>query len=146
VRYHTVFWQFTGRHLGLRWTTGAYALVLGIFLDQWRRAEPLTIHGDGSQRRDFVHVADVVEANILAYRSHVQEMALNVGSGTNLSVKERADLISPNQVQLPRRAGDADATLADISRITRVLGWHPRVPFDEGVKEMMARAFLDDRV
>ena len=116
---------------------GAYALVLGIFLEQWRRGEPLTIHGDGAQRRDFVHVSDVVEANLAAYASEVEAVALNVGSGTNLSIQQIADMISPRQVHQPRRAGDAEATLADIGRIRRLLGWEPRVGFAEGLKRLM---------
>lgn len=117
---------------------GAYALVLGIFLEQWGRGEALTIHGDGSQRRDFIHVSDVVEANIAAYASDVEGTAMNVGSGTNTSIKEIADLISPNQVYLPRRSGDAEVTLADISRITGLLKWKPQMPFTEGLKQLIA--------
>jgi len=115
---------------------GAYALVLGIFLDDFKKGRPLTIHGDGSQRRDFVHVRDVVAANLVAYHSDAQDLALNVGSGVNYSIKEIADMISDNQVYGPRRTGDADATLADISRIRRVTGWTPRVSFEEGLAEL----------
>jgi nucleoside-diphosphate-sugar epimerase len=116
---------------------GAYALVLGIFLELRRRGEPLTVHGDGSQRRDFIHVSDVVEANLAAYASDVEGMALNVGSGTNVSIQEIADLISSDQVHLPRRAGDAEVTLADISRITKLLNWTPRMNFADGLKQLM---------
>jgi nucleoside-diphosphate-sugar epimerase len=119
---------------------GAYALVLGIFLDQHRRGEPLTVHGEGTQRRDFVHVRDVVEANLAAYGSDVVGTVMNVGSGTNTSIQEIADLISTNQVHLPRRAGDAEITLADISRIKSLLGWAPKVSFAEGLKELIALA------
>jgi UDP-glucose 4-epimerase len=112
---------------------GAYALVLGIFLDQRRRSEPLTIHGDGSQRRDFIHVSDVVEANLAAYASDVEGTVMNVGSGTNISIQEIANLISPHQVHLSRRTGDAEVTLADISRIKSLLGWQPKISFAEGL-------------
>ncbi|HUB09394.1 MAG TPA: NAD-dependent epimerase/dehydratase family protein [Myxococcales bacterium] len=116
---------------------GAYALVLGIFLDQKKRGEALTIHGDGAQRRDFVHVRDVVEANLAAFRSAAQGVACNVGSATNHSVKEIADMISPKQVHLPRRAGDAEITLADISRARELLGWQPRIRFEDGLRELV---------
>lgn len=116
---------------------GAYALVLGIFLDQHRRGEPLTIHGDGSQRRDFIHVSDVVEANLAAYASDVEGTVLNVGSGTNISIKEIADLISSQQVHLARRTGDAEVTLADISRIKSLLSWKPQISFAEGLKLLL---------
>jgi nucleoside-diphosphate-sugar epimerase len=118
-------------------SVGAYALVLGIFLAQQQRGEALTIHGDGSQRRDFIHVFDVVDANLAAYASDIEGMALNVGSGTNISIQEIADIISPNQVHLPRRAGDAEVTLADISRIRKLLGWEPRVSFADGLKQLI---------
>jgi nucleoside-diphosphate-sugar epimerase len=119
---------------------GAYALVLGIFLDQWRRGEPLTVHGDGAQRRDFVHVSDVVEANLAAYRGEAAGVALNVGSGKNISIQEIAHSISSRQVRLPRRAGDAEVTLADIGKIRKLLRWEPRVSFTEGLRGLMEEA------
>ncbi len=115
---------------------GAYALVLGIFLKRFEEGKTLIIHGDGSQRRDFVHVSDVVEANIAAFNSNVSGVSLNVGSGTNISVKEIADLISQNQSYGPRRAGDADVTLADISKIKKLLGWKPTISIKDGIKAM----------
>jgi len=115
---------------------GAYALVLGVFLRRWRDNRPLEIHGTGAQRRDFIHVRDVADCNVAAYESSARSVTLNVGSGTNISVKELADLISLDQVYAPRRAGDAEVTLADISRVTATLGWRPRIPFVEGLEEM----------
>ena len=117
---------------------GAYALVLGIFLERLRAGRPLVVHGDGSQRRDFVHVRDVVEANLAAWRSPAKGVALNVGSGENLSIQELADMISPRQERGPRRAGDADVTLADLTRTSKVLGWSPRVAFRDGLAELLA--------
>ena len=119
---------------------GAYALVLGVFLEQRRLGKPLTIHGTGAQRRDFVHVADVVEANLAAWRSACEGTAINIGSGTNISVQEIADMISPDQVHQERRAGDAEETLADIERARRLLGWTPEVTFSEGLAELLSDA------
>ncbi|MBA2587363.1 MAG: NAD-dependent epimerase/dehydratase family protein [Alphaproteobacteria bacterium] len=116
--------------------TGAYALVLGIFLRRAADGQVLEIHGDGSQRRDFVHVRDVVAANIAALESDVRGAVFNVGSGTSLSVKGLADMISPNQVHTEGRKGDSSATLADISRIKNALGWTPQVSFADGLKEL----------
>lgn len=115
---------------------GAYALVLGIFLRRWRDGLPLEIHGDGGQRRDFIHVRDVADCNIAAYESSAHGLTLNVGSATNVSVKELADLISPDQISGARRLGDADVTLADISRTIATLAWRPRVSFNEGLEEL----------
>jgi UDP-glucose 4-epimerase len=117
--------------------TGAYALVLGIFLRRRADGQVLQIHGDGRQRRDFVHVRDVVAANIAAYDSSLRGEVFNVGSGTSLSVKELADLISPNQVHTEARKGDSLATLADISKIRAQLGWTPGISFTEGLKELL---------
>ena len=61
----------------------------------------------------------------------------NVGSGTSLSVKELADMISPNQIHTEGRKGDSLATLADISKIKATLGWSPKIPFAEGLKELL---------
>jgi nucleoside-diphosphate-sugar epimerase len=118
---------------------GNYALVMGIFLRRWADGRPLIIHGEGSQRRDFVHVRDVVRANIMAFESERHGAIYNVGSGTNISVKELADMISPDQRHEARRAGDAEATLADISRIRADLGWEPEVTFAAGLAEMKER-------
>jgi len=98
----------------------------------------LEIHGDGSQRRDFVHVRDVVTANIAAFQSSLRGETFNVGSGENISVQELADMISPRQIHTQARKGDAAITLADISRIKSMLGWTPQVSFAEGLKELKA--------
>ncbi len=116
---------------------GAYALVMGIFLERWATKENLEIHGDGKQRRDFIHVNDVVNANIKAFESDMRHEIFNIGSGTNASIKELANMISPHQVHQPRRSLDADNTLADISKATEKLHWRPTVTLEEGIKELM---------
>ena len=77
---------------------GQYAPVIGIFERQKENDEPLTIVGDGSQRRDFVHVEDVCRANYLASIMPIKKgghdyagEVFNVGSGKNYSVQEVAD-------------------------------------------------------
>jgi len=121
--------------------TGAYALVLGIFLNRRAENKVLEIHGGGVQQRDFVHVRDVVAANIAAFdraeEKGIRGEIFNVGSGESISVKALADMISPNQVHTPARQGDAAATLADISKIKARLGWSPKVSFAEGLKELI---------
>jgi UDP-glucose 4-epimerase len=116
---------------------GAYALVLGIFLKRLVENKTLEIHGDGNQRRDFIHVRDVVAANIASYESDIHNEIFNVGSGKNISIKELADLISKNQTFLPRRPGDAEETLADITNITKKINWRPSISFEEGLQEMI---------
>ncbi len=111
-------------------TKGQYAPVIGIFQRQRDAGEPLTIVGDGSQRRDFVHVEDVARANYLAaimpLRGHVGEV-FNVGSGTCYTIQQIADAISYNQIYIDKRSGEMDTTFADITKIGKVIGWKPEI-------------------
>lgn len=117
--------------------TGAYALVLGIFLRRKLEGKHLEIHGKGDQRRDFIHVTDVAEANIAAYQAISHGKIYNVGSGKNISVKELANLISEDQIHVERRAGDAEVTLADLQNTQRDLNWAPKVDFLDRLNEMI---------
>jgi len=117
--------------------TGAYALVLGIFLARRAAGQPLEIHGTGQQRRDFIHVRDIARACIAAYESDARGEIFNVGSGTNVSVQELADMVSPDQRRGPARRDDSMATLADISKIRARLGWSPQISLADGVRELL---------
>ena len=123
LRYFNVFGQRSPRK-------GQYAPVIGIFQRQNEDGNPLTIVGDGSQRRDFVHVEDVARANYLAslmpLKGHVGEV-FNVGSGTCYSVQQIADAISDDQVYIPKRDGEMNTTFADITKIGEVIGWKPEI-------------------
>ena len=119
---------------------GEYAPVVGLFLEQAKKGEPLTIVGDGEQRRDFTHVSDVVEANYLMATKDLPSETFgqvhNVGTGTNHSVNQIADMISNNQVHIPPRKGESRITLADNTRL-RNLGWEPKVTIDTWISEQM---------
>lgn len=104
----------------------AYSSVVGIFLNRKRNGEPLLVTGDGSQKRDFVHVADLARANYLA-AVHKEKIntSFNIGKGSTISVLELAKMIS-NEVQLiPKREGEADITFADITKARNVLNFTP---------------------
>jgi UDP-glucose 4-epimerase len=116
--------------------SGAYAMVRGIFLEQARQGLLLTIHGDGSQRRDFVHVKDVAKANLLALESPLHGEVINVGTGRSVSIKELADRISPNQVFQSSRAHDMKETLADVSKCQQVFGWVPQRKLEDHIHEL----------
>ena len=117
---------------------GQYAPVIGIFLRQRVADESLTIVGDGEQRRDFTHVSDVVQANILAATKDIDEefygTLFNVGNGQNYSINEIADKISDNQVNIPPRIGEARTTLANNNKLKSVLGWEPKVNLMEWIE------------
>jgi UDP-glucose 4-epimerase len=118
-------------------TSGTYGAVFGVFLAQKRAGKPLTVVGDGSQTRDFTYVADVVDAFILAAKSDVQNEVFNVGSGGTYSVNQLVTLIGGDTVRIPRRPGEPNCTFADITKISNLLGWRPKVSFEEGVKKML---------
>tara|TARA_B100000902_G_scaffold33697_1_gene40468 strand:+ start:385 stop:1272 length:888 start_codon:yes stop_codon:yes gene_type:complete len=106
---------------------GEYAPVIGLFQEQARRGEPLTIVGDGTQRRDFTHVDDVVEANMCALNTNISGVAVNIGTGTNYSVNEVAAMISDNVTYIAPRKGEAQETLANNTKAKNMLGWEPTI-------------------
>lgn len=113
-------------------TEGAYATVLGIFMQQVKNGEPMTIVGDGEIRRDFTHVSDVVSANLLAMEKGTG--VINIGTGVNYSVNEVAELVGGKSIHIPARQGESLITLADNSKAYAVLGWKPTISFEEGIK------------
>jgi UDP-glucose 4-epimerase len=123
---------------------GPYAPVVGLFLRQKAKGEPLTIVGDGQQRRDFTHVDDVVEANILAMQYDNTSFAwsgmgqvYNVGTGKNHSVIELARLISDLVKFIPERPAESRVTLADNSKIQEMFGWRATKRIEDYVKERL---------
>ena len=105
---------------------GAYAPVVGLFQEQKKSGESLTIVGDGKQRRDFTHVDDVVDANIKCMNDVSNEI-INIGTGVNYSVQELADIISDDQIYINERPGECRETLACNSKARSLLGWTPTV-------------------
>ena len=120
-------------------TEGAYCCVMGIFANQRLNDEPMTIRGDGEQRRDFTYVGDVVDANIRCaeYPLELNGEAFNIGNGDNRSVNQLADMIGGDRVNVdsviePRQ------TLADNSKARKRLNWKPTTKIEdwvEGYKE-----------
>lgn len=118
--------------------SGPYAMVSSIFIDQAKCGAPLTIHGDGSQKRDFVHVYDVATANVLAFEKPVAGgEVINIGRGESFSIQQLADLISPNQVHTEPRAFDMPETRATVGKCWDKLGWVPTIHFIGGTKALI---------
>lgn len=116
---------------------GQYGTVIGIFMVQKSKGEPLTIVGDGEQRRDFTHVSDVVNANIIAAIGNVEEEAYgqvyNIGNGVNYSVNELAAMISDNTINIPPRIGESRVTLADNTKMKKTFDWKPEVSLSDWI-------------
>jgi UDP-glucose 4-epimerase len=129
-------------------TLTPYVGVITIFINRLLAGEPPVIFGDGEQRRDFVHVVDVVAANLLALESEVAGRIFNVGTGRGTSVNEvargltalLAPGITPRHVDAP--AGELRYAVADIAAIQTALGFRPTRPalaFEDVVSYWRAR-------
>lgn len=129
-RYFNVYGE--GQH-----KTGQYAPVMSIFLNQKSKGQPLTLVGDGYQTRDFVHVSDVVNANILASQKDLQSYGeiYNVGTGKGIEIKQIADLISSYQIKIPERPGEVLHSRASIDKIKNDLGWNYSINVLDWIKE-----------
>jgi len=119
---------------------GPYAPVIGIFKRQKANNENLTVVGDGEQTRDYVHVYDIVKANIMAanYKDKLNGEIFNVGTGKNYSVNWIANKIQSNPeliVHIPARQGEARDTIANNSKIKNVLGWEPSISLEEWLSD-----------
>ena len=116
---------------------GQYAPVISIFKRQKDNDEPLTIVGDGEQRRDFTHVNDVINANILAATKDIDKEFLgtvfNIGTGKNYSINEIAKMFNHKSINMPNRLGESKITLADNSKAKNILGWSPTVNIEDWI-------------
>jgi UDP-glucose 4-epimerase len=135
LRYFNVY--------GPRQRGGDYAGVIRAFLSQARSGGPLTVHGDGEQTRDFVHVSDVVRANLLAATTDDVGRAYNVGTGEAVTIRRLADLVreavgsDADVVHESERPGDVSRSEADLSRAREGLGYEPTVTLREGLADLV---------
>lgn len=114
--------------------SGPYATVVGIFERLYREGKPLTITGDGEQRRDFTHVNDICDGLIQISKGNWSGEIFNLGTSTNHSINELAALFAGSQTTyIPARPGEARNTLADISETTKKTGWRPNNKLEDYV-------------
>jgi len=123
------FYNVYGQH---HIRTGNYATVLGIFEQQYMDDNPLTITGDGEQRRDFTHVDDIVDGLVRCMRAMHGEVDMRfageiyeLGRGENFSINEIANMFETDTTYIPARPGEYEMTLCDYSKIKNDLGWIP---------------------
>lgn len=129
--------------------SGAYSTVIGVFLTQLQDNKPLTITGDGTIKRDFTYIDDVVHANILAAQKSetLKGEIINIGTGTNYTINEVAALVldipiddlrsaitKTKLIYIPPRPAESRATLADNTKARKLLGWTPRISFEQGLE------------
>ena len=129
-RYTNVYGE-RARHVG------TYAPAVSKFLKMRAEGDALTIFGDGKQRRDFIHVSDVVNANAVISFEELDNWGevYNIGYGKNWSIQEIADAICEEQIHLSGRPGEMKETLADIGKAKAELTWRPKVNILDWIKK-----------
>jgi UDP-glucose 4-epimerase len=119
-------------------TKGQYAPVIGIFQRQMHAGEPMTVVGDGTQSRDYIHVSDVVNANVMlaVLDEDMNGNIFNVGTGESLSVLDLVRLIGGQNADykhIPPRGGEVHLSLARIDKL-KATGWSPQVDLKQWLK------------
>ena len=127
-----------------------YAGVIKLFLQRIQQKKSPKINGDGLQTRDFVHIDDVVKANVLAMDSDINHRFLNVGSGLPTSVLDLANLIIEvsglplEPIHGPELSGDVKATQSDIKLIRKLLNWEPKMKLDDWLTKIISNNNFQD--
>ena len=124
---------------------GLYTEVLVRWIERIMAGEPLLILGDGEQTMDFIDVRDVARANILAAQAPATDVALNVASGVETSLRELADTLlrvtgSSSGIEYgPARTVNAvQRRLADTSSAARLIGFRARIGLEESLRDLVA--------
>jgi len=118
-------------------TTGVYGAVFGVFLRQKLAGKPFTIVGDGNQTRDFIYATDVATAFLAAAETYIVGERFNVGAGNPQSINRLVSILGGDVTYVPKRPGEPDCTYANINKIVSMLGWKPKIEFEDGVKLML---------
>ena len=121
-----------------------YAGVLKLFLERISQELPPKINGDGTQFRDFVHVQDVVNANIMSMDNDIASGFFNVGTNTSITILELAkNIIEYSGLDIepifePALKGDVHGTIADIDLIRKKIGWKPSIMLIDWMKDIIS--------
>lgn len=129
---------------GERQRTHASQGAVAVFMGKVLRGEPVEIWGDGSVVRDYIHIADVVDALLMSLEQSNGEHVVNIGGGQGHSINEVLDAIEKvtgclaNRRYLPGRAFDVPVSVLSIARAKESLGWSPKVSFEQGLQRFSA--------
>jgi UDP-glucose 4-epimerase len=136
---NTIIFRYFNAYGNRQPIRGQYAPVMGVFGRQKANNESLTIVGDGEQKRDFVNVLDIVEANIAASTQEIEDKyfgtVFNIGSGKNYSINEIATMYNHKTINIAPRVGEMKETLANIEKAKTLLGWSPAIELEEWLGE-----------
>ena len=118
-------------------------------MDKIKDNESPKVNGDGTQFRDFVHVSDVVNANILSMKSDIEHEFFNVGTSSSITILELAKVIIKlakldlEPVFGPALEGDVDKTLSDTKLIREKIDWKPTITLEEWLNEIISSKKID---
>lgn len=119
---------------------GGYCTVIGKWEKAMEDGNPITIYGDGTKRRDFTHIDDIVDALILIQQKNAWGYLFELGRGINYSIKEVADMFEyPNIVYEENKPGEAQTTLCDDILAKDILGWTPTKNLSEYIKDYISK-------
>ncbi len=116
---------------------GEYRTALSIFLEQYKNNQPLTITGDGEQRRDFTHVDDIVDAIIKVIELNKWGSVYELGRGENHSINEVAEMFDGEKVYIDEIPGEARNTLCKSELARKKLKWNPKINLKEWIEEQL---------
>jgi len=122
------------------------SLLFGKFAQMVKEGKPVTIHGDGEFKRDYIHVSDVAKACVASIESKVKNDTFNVGTGNNISVNAVVDILKQHRpdleaINIDKPRGYAPETLADISKTKNLLHWSPEIKIVPGLNAMFEKIF-----
>ena len=117
--------------------TGPWATVIGLFEELKKADKPLTVVGDGTQRRDFTHVDDIVSGLIKLANREWQCEIVSLGTGKNYSILDLVQMFEAEKIHLPARPGEAKKTLANVSETKKILDWSSTISLEDYIKNWM---------
>jgi len=120
-------------------TKGEYKLALSIFLEQYKNGEPLTITGDGEQRRDFTHVDDIVDAMMKVVQLNKWGSVYELGRGENHSINEVVHMFNSERIYIDEIPGETRNTLCKSELARKKLKWNPTINLKEWIKEQLCK-------
>jgi len=120
-------------------TAGQYAPVIGLFFRQHKNGEPMTIVGDGNQRRDFTYIDDVVEANIKAATTENEKVfgeTFNIGTGVDYNIHDLVKMVGGDDakfINIPSRLAEIRESLSECAKAHELLEWKPKTNLEEWI-------------
>lgn len=118
-------------------TSGTYGAMFGVFLAQKLKNKPLTVVGNGHQKRDFTYISDVVLAFYKCIRLKKNFQIFNVGTGKPISINNIVKLLNCKSTNIPKRPGEPDQTNANIEKIKKELKWYPKISINAGINKLL---------